>query len=1176
MEGSSSVLTVAYLNIHGQTGLTFTKQKQIEDFIVRNQVDILHCQEINIDQESFSQCRFISANYNIIQNNAVNKYGTATLVKNIFIAENIRNDTSGRGLFFNIEDITLGNVYLQSGTDGVSRGARESYCSQILPHLLNNRKPNGLWGGDLNCITRNIDCTHNPESKQSPCLARLVSTFDFIDSYRAVHPHSKTFSRYYSGAGGYIGASRIDRSYHWGDVKVEDASYISVAFSDHFAYLVKISLPSLRKIVPPQSRPPFKISPELVHDKVFKARLESDMVGWQQVKERGLNIMKWWELLVKPGIRKLAIHRSKELNKCKRARMNCLLLKQGFFTKELQAGNLHRFAQLRQVQEEIMEWYESESKKVVLQSRVNDVQQSEKVRIFHHEQHVKLCKKSAILKLDTERGLITGHEACSDYLTDEVTRLLGQAAVLDPDAQHQLLAEVAPVFTAQDIRDLQAVPEKEEVKKVLFQSNLNAAPGTDGITSLLYKKHWDLLGDPLVQVVQAVHQGEELTRSQRTCLMVFGTKPKKLSSLKPSDKRRISLLNSDFKVITGLEAARFKKTFTHTLSDVQMVAGENRRIHHMINQARDCIYTVSKTRQGCALLDLDFVAAFDMQVFSWVYAVLKAKGVPDEVINRIRNIYKNSLTIPVVNNIRGKVIKNVRESLRQGCPGSMGWFSVAVDPLLLYLLRTLTGIAICSIPPSGPSLQDGTPPTPVVERYQVYGYADDIKPAVTTMAEFTLVDKAAKLFESSSGCSLHRNPLTGKCKVLPLGRWKDSLQQEDIPFSYMKLCDTLAMVGVELAANWQTSRKVNNDELQKRIQSCIGSWKSGKFMPLVSRPFSINTYLTSRLWFRAGSVDLRVGDITAITSKLKSYCYQDLFQKPTEVLLYRRVEEGGLGLLHVQSKAQAHLIATFIQTAANPKFTISLFHSWLYKFHVLEDTSLPDPGFTPYYNKEFFDMIKYVREKTPMNPVHMGIKQWYRLLLEKNVTRRVVDQEDRSELIPCKVEEKNQDVIWSEVYRCSRLRGLSPDSKSFLFKMIHLLLPSKERINHLSQNTSPLCWCNSGDVETYHHLFFSCEYNRVSGQSLLQCVRSYDKELTESKALRLQLDIAEPFLLPSVSLLASGMKFIWDNRKIKQRTPLYMMRAELEAAISIRRRSRLQKLRETAEIMQNMIDNFLL
>ena len=318
-------------------------------------------------------------------------------------------------------------------------------------------------GGDLNCITKKIDCTHNPESKQSPSLARLVNTFDLLKSYGAIHPHSKTFSRYYSGAGGYVGASRIDRSYHWGNVAIEEASYISVAFSDHFAFSIKISLPILSKILPPQCRPLLKISPEVVHDREFKARLETEMVVWQQVKNRGLNIMKWWELIVKPGIRKLAIQRSKELNKCKRSRMNCLLLKQGFFTKELQAGNLHIFAQLRQVKDEIQEWYELESRKVVLQARVNDVQQSEKVRIFHHEQHIKLCKKSAILRLDTEEGLLAGHEAC---LIDQVTRLLGQPAVLDPIAQDQLLAEVVPVFTADDIRSLKAVPEKELINLI--------------------------------------------------------------------------------------------------------------------------------------------------------------------------------------------------------------------------------------------------------------------------------------------------------------------------------------------------------------------------------------------------------------------------------------------------------------------------------------------------------------------------------------------------------------------------------------------------------------------------------------------------------------------------------------------------------------------------------------
>ena len=65
------------------------------------------------------------------------------------------------------------------------------------------------------------------------------------------------------------------------------------------------------------------------------------------------------------------------------------------------------------------------------------------------------------------------------------------------------------------------------------------------------------------------------------------------------------------------------------------------------------------------------------------------------------------------------------------------------------------------------------------------------------MSQFTLVDKAAKLFELSSGCALHRDrdPVSGKCKVLPLGRWRGTLKQEDILYPYMKLCNTLEMVG---------------------------------------------------------------------------------------------------------------------------------------------------------------------------------------------------------------------------------------------------------------------------------------------------------------------------------------------------------------------------------------------
>ena len=71
---SGQILTITYMNIRGQTGLKIEKQVQIEAFIKQYKVDILHLQEVNIDRDSFSSCDFITSNFNILQNNSINKY----------------------------------------------------------------------------------------------------------------------------------------------------------------------------------------------------------------------------------------------------------------------------------------------------------------------------------------------------------------------------------------------------------------------------------------------------------------------------------------------------------------------------------------------------------------------------------------------------------------------------------------------------------------------------------------------------------------------------------------------------------------------------------------------------------------------------------------------------------------------------------------------------------------------------------------------------------------------------------------------------------------------------------------------------------------------------------------------------------------------------------------------
>ena len=52
-------LHIAYMNIRGQTGLNLEKQRQIEHFICENDIDILHCQEIDVSQDTFNECNFI-------------------------------------------------------------------------------------------------------------------------------------------------------------------------------------------------------------------------------------------------------------------------------------------------------------------------------------------------------------------------------------------------------------------------------------------------------------------------------------------------------------------------------------------------------------------------------------------------------------------------------------------------------------------------------------------------------------------------------------------------------------------------------------------------------------------------------------------------------------------------------------------------------------------------------------------------------------------------------------------------------------------------------------------------------------------------------------------------------------------------------------------------------------
>ena len=73
-----------------------------------------------------------------------------------------------------------------------------------------------------------------------------------------------------------------------------------------------------------------------------------------------------------------------------------------------------------------------------------------------------------------------------------------------------------------------------------------------------------------------------------------------------------------------------------------------------------------------------------------------------------------------------------------------------------------------------------------------------------------------------------------------------------------------------------------------------------------------------------------------------------MLENPEELVMYRPRSKGGLGVHNVQYKALAILIWSFLETAISPKFINNLYHNALYRWHVLGDKSLTDPGNSPY------------------------------------------------------------------------------------------------------------------------------------------------------------------------------------------------------------------------------------
>ena len=202
---------------------------------------------------------------------------------------------------------------------------------------------------------------------------------------------------------------------------------------------------------------------------------------------------------------------------------------------------------------------------------------------------------------------------------------------------------------------------------------------------------------------------------------------------------------------------------------------------------------------------------------------------------------------------------------------------------------------------------------------------------------------------------------------------------------------------------------------------------------------------------------------------------------------------------------------------------------------------------------------------------NMTIGMWYKVLLEIYVTHEE-DENGFTFPLQSKVEIQTSNVNWEIVWPLSILPGIDSSDCSFIFCLLHNLLPTQERLHRVLSHkyTSPVCTLCSQEVTCSQlHALVDCPFNNGIGFWLIRCLRQLVPSLQPAQltSLNLGIDQHHKDALPTVWLTAKTWQAVWTSRVNKKRTTLVITRAILEAHIMLLRKTRFKTCINTLEML---------
>ncbi|CAG8619222.1 14509_t:CDS:2, partial [Acaulospora colombiana] len=253
----------------------------------------------------------------------------------------------------------------------------------------------------------------------------------------------------------------------------------------------------------------------------------------------------------------------------------------------------------------------------------------------------------------------------------------------------------------------------------------------------------------------------------------------------------ITLLNTDYKIYTTILTGKLKAVAPSIINLDQAGFMPKRSIYDQTKLLELIIKLSENRRANGMVMALDQEKAYDRIDHTYLWATMKAFGIPKCFIRRVRKLYENAGTSIRLNGCTTNPFK-VDRGVRQGDPLSCLLYNIAIEPLF-ELIRTsgLKGIYI----------------NKDTFNALVMAYADDTTVYLCETDKLEILEECIELFCKASTAKFNKS----KTEVIPVGD----------PEYRKKLIESRTFNGKRIENNI----KIAKDGEPVRI---LGSWQGNK------------------------------------------------------------------------------------------------------------------------------------------------------------------------------------------------------------------------------------------------------------------------------------------------------------------------------------------------------------